>query len=112
MGKIQNVQLQSPVCEVEDYYSSSSSSPSPKGARMSETEVESTKTVVMPAMMTDATTLEEEMANMKAVLEKLTRDNEEKEARIKLQEEKIAKLTGKLEKRPAQSFTKDSKSED
>ena len=42
----------------------------------------------MPAMMTCTTTLEEEMANMKAILEKLTRDNEEKKARIKLQEEK------------------------
>jgi len=48
---------------------------------------------------------------MKAILEKLTRDNEEKETRIKLQEEKIAKLTSKLEKRPAQSSTKDSESE-
>ena len=56
--------------------------------------------------------MEEEVANMKAILEKLTRDNEEKEARIKLQEEKIAKLIRKLEKRPTQSFTKDSESED
>jgi len=102
MGKIQNVQLQSPICEVEDYYSSNSSSHSPKGACMSETEVESSKSVVMPAMMTSTTTLEEEIANMKAILEKLTRDNKEKEAHIKLQEEKIAKLTRKLEKRPAQ----------
>ena len=52
------------------------------------------------------------MVKMKDILEKLTKNNEEKEARIKLQEEKIAKLTRKLEKRPAQSFTKDSKSED
>jgi len=66
----------------------------------------------MTAMMTGTTTLEEEMANMKAILEKLTRDNEEKEARIKLQEEKIAKLTRKLEEQPAQSSTKDSESED
>ena len=49
---------------------------------------------------------------MKAILEKLTRENEEKEARIKLQEEKIAKLTQKLEKQLAQSSTRDSKSED
>jgi len=90
MGKIQNPQLQSLVCKVEDYYSNSSSSPSSKGARMSETKVESSKTVVMPAMMIGTTTLEEEMANMKAILEKLTKDNEEMEARIKLQEEKIA----------------------
>ena len=79
---------------------------------MLETEVESSKTVVMLAMMTDTTTLEEKMANMKAMLEKLTRENEQKEARIKLQEENIAKLTKNLEKRLAQSSTKDSKSED
>ena len=79
---------------------------------MSETEVRSSKTVVMPAMMIGPTTLEEEMTNMKAILEKLTRDNEEKKVRIKLQAEKIAKLTRKLEKRSAQSSIKHSESED
>jgi len=49
---------------------------------------------------------------MKAILEKLTRENEEKEARIKLPEEKIARLTRKLEKWLASSSTKDSESED
>ena len=44
---------------------------------------------------------------MKAILEKLTKDNEEKEARIKFQEEKIAKLIKKLGKRLAQSSAKD-----
>ena len=42
---------------------------------MSKAEAESSKTVVMPAMMTGTTTLEEEMANMKAILERLTREN-------------------------------------
>jgi len=65
---------------------------------MSETEDESSKTVVMPAMMTCTTSLKEEMPNMKAILEKLTKESTKKEACIKLQEEKIAKLTGKLEK--------------
>jgi len=45
---------------------------------MLETEAESSKTVVMPTMMTSTSTLEEEMANMKAILEKLTRKNAEK----------------------------------
>ena len=75
---------------------------------MSETEVESNKTIFMLAMMTGTATLDEDMANMKATLEKLTRDNEENKARIKLQKQNIAKLTRKLEKRPAQSSTKDS----
>jgi len=99
MGEIRNLQLQSPAYEVEYYYSSNSSSPSAKGTRMSENEVEFSKTVVMLAIMTSTITLEEQMANMKAILEKLTRDNEEKEARIKFREENITKLTRKLEKR-------------
>ena len=45
--------------------------------------------------------LEEEMAAMKAMLEWLIKESEEKEARIKLQEEKITRLTRKLEKQPA-----------
>jgi len=62
--------------------------------------------------MIGSTTLEKEMANMKAILEKLTRESEENEACIKLQAEKIAKLTKKLEKRSTQSFAKYSDSED
>ena len=79
---------------------------------MSKIEVESSQTIVMPAMMTGTTTLKEEMTNMKVILEKLTRENEEKEACIKFQEEKIAKLTKKLEKWSAQSSTRDSENED
>jgi len=50
--------------------------------------------------MIGSTGFEDEMANMKAILEKLTKESEEKEARIKLQAEKIAKLTKKLENDP------------
>jgi len=38
--------------------------------------------------MTGSTTLEEEMANMKVILEKLSREGAKKEVCIKLQEEK------------------------
>jgi len=38
------------------------------------------------------------MAAMNAMLEKLIKENEEKEARIKLQEEKIFRLTKKLKR--------------
>jgi len=38
----------------------------------------------MPGMMTGSITLEEEMDNMKTILEKLTRGSEEKEACINL----------------------------
>ena len=42
--------------------------------------------------------MKEEMAAMKAMLERLIKESEEKEAHIKLQEEKIARLTKLLEK--------------
>jgi len=46
------------------------------------------------------------MAAMKAMLQKLTKEREEKEVCIKLQENKIARFTGKLGKRQDQSLTK------
>ena len=48
---------------------------------------------------------------MKAMLEQLVR-RVKKRRGIKLQEEKITRLTRKLEKRPAQSLTKSSESEE
>jgi len=112
MDEIQNLQLQSSIYEVEDYYNSNYSSPSPNGVCLLETKVESSKTIVMPALMIGSTSLEKEMSNMNVILEKLTRESEEKEARGKFQEEKIAKLTKKLEKWSTQSSAKDSESED
>jgi len=79
---------------------------------MLETDVESSKTIIISAMMIGLTTLKEEMANMKAILENSQRKSKEKEARIKLQEEKIAQLTKKLKKRWAQSSVKGSESGD
>jgi len=48
--------------------------------------------------------LEEEMAAMKALLERLVKENEKKERCIKLHEKKIARLIRKLEKWPARSL--------
>jgi len=59
-----------------------------------------------------ANNLEEDMPAIKAMLERLVKESEEKEAHIKLREEKIARLTRKLEKRPTQSLTKSSESVD
>ena len=80
--------LSTPPCEVKDYYSSDSSSPSLKQVFQLQTEAESSKTIVMPIMRIGANNLEEEMAAMKAMLERLVKESEKKEARIKLQEEK------------------------
>jgi len=66
-----------------------------------ETEAESSKTVIMPVMTIGTNNLEEEMVAMKAMLEQIVKESEEKEAHIKLQEEKIARLTRKLKNQPA-----------
>jgi len=52
------------------------------------------------------------MVAMKATLEKLVKENEEKEAHIRLQEEKIARLTRNLEKWSTRSLSKSSRSEE
>jgi len=49
---------------------------------------------------------------MNAMLERLIKESEENEGRIKLQEEKITRLTRKLEKWPAQSLAKSLESEE
>jgi len=50
------------------------------------------------------------MAAIKATLEELVKENEEKEACIKLQEEKISRFTRKLEKQLTRSLAKSSES--
>ena len=92
--------LPSPPCEVEDYYSSDSSSPSLKQTFRLETKAESSKIVVMPIMTIGTNNFEEEMAAMKAMLEQFVKESEEKDVHIKSQEERIARLTRKLEKQP------------
>lgn len=69
MDEIQNLQLQSPVCEVKTATTVTLLRLVQRGVRMSQTEAESSKTVVMPAMMIGATTLEEETTNMEVILE-------------------------------------------
>ena len=93
---------------VDGYDSSYFSSLWLKQAFQSLTEAESSKTIVMPVMIIGTNNLEEEVATIKATVEKLTKKNKEKEARLKLQEEKIIRLTRKLEKRLVRSFLKNS----
>ena len=52
------------------------------------------------------------MAAMKAMMQMPAKESKEKEAHIKLLEEKLTKLTRKLEKHPTQSVTKDLESEE
>jgi len=112
MDKAQDpTKLPTPPCEVEDYYNSDSSSPSIKQVFQSKTEAESSKTVVMPVMTIGINNLEEQMAATKECWN-VSLKSEEKEAHIKLQEEKIARLTRTLEKRPARSLVKSSESKE
>ena len=74
--------LTTPPCEVEDYYSSNSSSPSLKHVFQSKIKAESSKTIVMPVITQGTNSLEEEMAAMKSMLERLVMESEEKEACI------------------------------
>jgi len=73
-----------PPYEVEDYYSSNASSPSLKKALQSKNEAECSKIIIMSVMTISTNNLEEEMAAMKAMLERLVKENEEKGAHIKL----------------------------
>jgi len=83
-GKVQSPsKLSTPLCEVEDYYSSDSASPSLKQAFQLETKGESSKTIIMLVMMIDINNLEEEMVTVKAMLERLAKESEEKKAHIK-----------------------------
>jgi len=66
----------------------------------------------MPVMTIGTNNLEEEMVAMKAMLEQIVKESEEKEAHIKLQEEKIARLTKKLKNQPVWSLVKSSESEE
>jgi len=84
MHKAQDpTELSTPPCEVENGYSSDSSSPSLKQVFQSKTKVEakSSKTIVMPLMTIGTKNLEEEIATMKTILERLIKDSEEKEKR-------------------------------
>jgi len=77
MDKAQSlIMLPSPPCEVEGYYSCNSSSPSLKHTFRSEIEAESFKTIAMPVMTIGTNYLEEEVATMKAMVERLVKESE------------------------------------
>ena len=101
--------FQTPFFVVEAYYSIDSSSPLLKQAFQSETEVNASKIVAILAMTIGMNNWDDEPNAMKTMLEKLTKENEEKEAHIKLQEEKIARLNKKSWKQPTGSLPNSSK---
>ena len=62
-------------------------------------------------MVTELTNIEEQLASMKATLDKLLKESAEKDGQIKHQSRHIAKLTKKLEKRPIEASNKCSDAE-
>ena len=67
----------------------------------------------MLAMMVGPINFEEEFASsMKATLKRLSKESAEKDARINRQEEHIAKLLKKLDKRPRASSNKGASSDE
>ena len=66
----------------------------------------------MPVMVTEAINLEEELTNMTATLERLSKKSKEKDAQIKRQNKQIASLKKKLENRSFEALNKGSSDED
>jgi len=64
--------------EDDGYSSSNSSAATPKESPSSHVEVESSDTVVMPVMVTEAVNIEEQLASMKATLDRLSKESAEK----------------------------------
>ena len=66
----------------------------------------------MPVMLTTVINLEEESADMKAALKRLSKERKEKDAQIKQQNRQITYLKKKLQKWSSEPLNKDSGGED
>ena len=66
----------------------------------------------MPVMMIGAVNIEEQLADMKVMLERLAKESLEKDVQIKHQSKKIVSLMKRLEKRSFESSTKGSDGEE
>jgi len=82
--------------EDDGYLSSNSSAITPKESFPSHVEVESSNTIVMPVMVTEAINTKKQLANMKATLDRISKASAEKDTQIKRQNEQIAELMKKL----------------
>jgi len=89
--------------EDDDYGSNNSPSESPRDSLFSQFEVESSKTILGPVMVIQASNLEEELVNMKATLERLSKESEENDVQIKHQNKQITDLIKKLENRSSKA---------
>ena len=96
-----------PIDLEDDGYSSGASPlPSLRESLLSHAEIESPNTMIMSVMVTEVTSIEEQLASMKVTLDRLLKESVEKDAQIKRQSRQIANLTKKLEKQPIQASNK------
>ena len=75
-------------------------------------KAESSGIVIIPVMVTEAANFEEQLASMKATLDRLSRDSLEKDTQIKRQNEKSAELMKRLKKKSSKASDKGSNEED
>jgi len=61
--------------EDDGYSSSNSSTAAPKESPSSHVEVESSDTIIMPVMVTEAANIEEQLASIKATLDRLSKES-------------------------------------
>jgi len=92
--------------EDDGYSSGASSQLSSKESLFSHDETNSSNTVVMLVMVIEVTNIEEQLASMKATMDKLLKEGAQKDAQIKCQNKQIADLIKKLEKQPIESSNK------
>jgi len=81
-----NTAFQSFSEEDHGYTSGDSSQASPRELVI-ELETESSNSVIMPAMVTEATNVEKQLVNMKATLERFAKESLGKDTQIKRQSE-------------------------
>ena len=98
--------------EANGYSSSDSSSTSSKKSLSFYAEVESSATLIMLVMMTEAVNFEEQLASMKATLDLLSKESAEKNTQIKSQNEQIVELRKKLKRISSEASNKDLSDED
>ena len=102
-----------PVDEEDDDHTSSDSSPtSPRDSLFSQIEVKSSDAIFMSVMVTKVINLEEELINMKATLERLSKESKEKDTQIKHRNKQTVDLKKKLENGHVNRQTKAQTSED
>ena len=100
------------VLEANGYSSSDSFSTSSKKSLSVHAEVESSDTVIMLVMMTEAVNFEEQLASMKATLDLPSKESAEKNTQIKSQNEQIVELRKKLKRISSEASNKDLSDED